>query len=422
MARPRSSVLATALGFAIGFGLAAWAPWEGIPPEPATEPAAPAAFVLPVAAQRLWFPPIEEYDTGGEALPDAKFDALLATLRERMEADATLADFDREASVYLYSFARRVQIPELTPEQAEKAYAYYAELAERHPEHQGGIEKQRLGLEQRYAKANTRVGPFNAVTNWFTDRYDLDTRGDAFADEVVDQLLGVLDALLAMPETLADFENEAGRHLERFVWRLESGLVTDEQTARIVAYLDEVEAEHPGAGDLLEPHRFRIQHLLPGRTAPNIVGEDLEGVEFQLSDYRGRIVALYFSGQWCGPCRLEYPYKRAMLEGSYPRSWVTLLGVNSDADKEIMRKAKEDEDLDYRMWWDGHGDVPTRGPIAQQWKVGAWPVTYVIDGDGVIRYVNVRHQDVIVAVDALVNEAKVGSKKGHPISGLAVSL
>ncbi len=35
-----------------------------------------------------------------------------------------------------------------------------------------------------------------------------------------------------------------------------------------------------------------------GKPAPDIVGKDLDGVEFKLSDYRGKVVMLDFWGDW----------------------------------------------------------------------------------------------------------------------------
>ena len=35
-----------------------------------------------------------------------------------------------------------------------------------------------------------------------------------------------------------------------------------------------------------------------GQLAPEIVGEDLDGIAFKLSDYRGKVVMLDFYGDW----------------------------------------------------------------------------------------------------------------------------
>lgn len=37
---------------------------------------------------------------------------------------------------------------------------------------------------------------------------------------------------------------------------------------------------------------------LVGSVAPDIVGVDLEGVEFKLSDYKGQVIMLDFYGDW----------------------------------------------------------------------------------------------------------------------------
>lgn len=43
---------------------------------------------------------------------------------------------------------------------------------------------------------------------------------------------------------------------------------------------------------------FAMQNLVIGKHVPEIAGEDLNGVEFKLSDYRGQIVFLNFWGDW----------------------------------------------------------------------------------------------------------------------------
>ena len=120
-----------------------------------------------------------------------------------------------------------------------------------------------------------------------------------------------------------------------------------------------------------------------------------------MNEYRGDIVVLYFSGQWCGPCRGEYPYQRFMLE-LFKDEPVTILGVNSDDEIETIREAKKDEGLHYRVWWDGHGEERTEGPIATAWNVTGWPTIYILDKQGVIRYTGTRKAKVITAVNKLL--------------------
>ena len=43
---------------------------------------------------------------------------------------------------------------------------------------------------------------------------------------------------------------------------------------------------------------FEARNLTVGKTAPDIEGEDIDGVVFKLSDYRGKVILLDFWGDW----------------------------------------------------------------------------------------------------------------------------
>jgi hypothetical protein len=70
--------------------------------------------------------------------------------------------------------------------------------------------------------------------------------------------------------------------------------------------LAEIEANH---ADVEHPYRgtlgvaaaadlFELRNLAVGMTVPDIAGNDLDGVAFKLSDYRGKVILLDFWGNW----------------------------------------------------------------------------------------------------------------------------
>lgn len=366
---------------------------------------------LPAAATQSWFPPIGDYDTGGYVLDDERFDALLATLDDALTARETTARFNREAPVHVWNFIRRLAIPWVTDEQREEVAAYVARFAEEYPDRAEVVESNMAALE-RYAGSAESVPAFASKVSNFSYRSWFSADGEPFSDAQIDGILGSLDAMLELPETLADFEAESAHYFSLFANRLKRGQISEEQFARVDAYLDEVERRYPEVAGALSEHRFKVASFTPGRVAPNIIGKDTDGVEFTLEDYRGNIVALIFSGEWCGPCVGEYPFHHFIVE-HFEGDPVVLLGINSDADVETIRRAKASGKAPmYRTWWDGHAEVNTSGPIATAWDVSTWPTIYVLDEERVIRSVGDRGGHLIATLGDLLTEMRMRGAEG----------
>ena len=80
-----------------------------------------------------------------------------------------------------------------------------------------------------------------------------------------------------------------------------------------------------------------------------------------------------------------------------------LLGVNSDEDIETARKYVKKKDINWRSFW--AGEDGTRGPIPIKWNISTWPSSFVIDAKGVIRYKNIRGDELDDAITKLLAEA-----------------
>jgi len=97
-----------------------------------------------------------------------------------------------------------------------------------------------------------------------------------------------------------------------------------------------------------------------------------------------------------------YPHERSLVKDLANESFA-LIGVNSDRTPEEVKAAAERENITWRSFFDGGG---TDGPISTQWGVRAWPTIYVMDAKGVIRFKNVRGDEMDDAIEELLEEAK----------------
>ena len=403
MNKPMTAAAALIVGVGIGFLVSRAA--DG--PESA---GGDSSIDIPATALKMWYPPVQEFENDGEPLDDERFDALLATLEEAMTAEETLADLERSIEPAVQGFLRRIATPELSPEQTERASTYLTGLVDRHPEHESLIDRQ-VSMLALYAQDYPSMPSFMTSVRSVVYPDGLYPPDGVFDDAWIDRMLAGFDAMLELPETVNDFERE-GRHLLRgLTQRLQYGRINDEQTERVLAHLDAFAEKHPELADVVDDRRHYIKYLLTGRVAQSTMGKDLDGIEFALEEYRGKIVVLVFSGEWCGPCRGEYPFHRFAME-QYKDYEVVFLGVNSDADPEVILASKaRGEAPDYRTWWDGHSQpdaeiAATQGPIATSWEVFGWPTIYVLDQNGAIVHVNKRGGDLLATLDDMVADIR----------------
>ena len=102
-----------------------------------------------------------------------------------------------------------------------------------------------------------------------------------------------------------------------------------------------------------------------------------------------------------------YPHERSLVEKFQDKPFV-ILGVNSDASRELVKTISVKEKLTWRSFWDGGS---TQGPIASKWNVTGWPTVYLIDHKGlIVRHVGVSKEDEEL-IAKLVKEAEEASKK-----------
>jgi thiol-disulfide isomerase/thioredoxin len=164
---------------------------------------------------------------------------------------------------------------------------------------------------------------------------------------------------------------------------------------------------------------FELENLQPGCTAPDIAGEDASGRQFKLSDYRGRVVLLTFSANWCGPCKAMYP-AYGKLQTDLADAPFAILAVMGDKEKRTVIQDTGSGEIRWRTWFDGDD-----GPIATNWNVNEWPTIYLIDHRGVIQsHVRLRSPERLrAAIDTLLTAQQSDPKaaevvRTHPIPEL----
>ena len=122
--------------------------------------------------------------------------------------------------------------------------------------------------------------------------------------------------------------------------------------------------------------------LEDGDRAPSFAAPNLNGKgTVELSKYRGKVVYLDFWASWCAPCLKAIPEVEKM-RGEFPTSDFQVIAVNLDQKTKKALRFLEKHPVGYPSASDPKGRLPG------QYGVETMPTSYLIDREGIIRYVH----------------------------------
>ena len=97
--------------------------------------------------------------------------------------------------------------------------------------------------------------------------------------------------------------------------------------------------------------------------------------QFDLTEFKGKVVVLDFWASWCVPCRRSFPWMNGMQE-KYGDSGLVIIGVNMDSDAADAESFLQAYPADFKIIKDPNG------VLAREYEVIAMPSSYVFDRSG----------------------------------------
>ena len=127
----------------------------------------------------------------------------------------------------------------------------------------------------------------------------------------------------------------------------------------------------------------------PGEKIPDFSLTLFSGYEYngrsevKISDLRGKVIFINFWASWCIPCAQEAPVLEEVWRYYQSDGKVVFLGVDY-----------VDTELEARIFLKRFGNTYPNGPdlggrISQMFRIKGVPETYIIDTEGILRYVKV---------------------------------
>ncbi len=132
-----------------------------------------------------------------------------------------------------------------------------------------------------------------------------------------------------------------------------------------------------------------------GLELPNFSATTLDGAQFTLSDYRGKLLLLNFCAWWCGPCETEITYIKQVYE-EHHKNGLEVIRISVDESEADLRKHIEQHEIPGIQLFEKDGWL--NGP-AKFFGVYGIPSIWLIDRDGKVVSVDSRQQGLVQKVN-----------------------
>ncbi len=116
----------------------------------------------------------------------------------------------------------------------------------------------------------------------------------------------------------------------------------------------------------------------PGKRSPGFRAPDVDGKEHTLADFRGKYVYIDMWATWCGPCKREMPYLKA-LEEEFKDAEIVFVGLSVDKDKAAWENMVRKGELTGVQLYLGTGSS-----FQEAYRVEGIPRFILLDKNGVI--------------------------------------
>ncbi|MCC9603727.1 redoxin domain-containing protein [Stieleria sp. JC731] len=167
--------------------------------------------------------------------------------------------------------------------------------------------------------------------------------------------------------------------------------------------------------ELAEGSIFAVQHLRLGKVAEQLSGKDLDGQMIDIERYRDMVVLVDFWATWCAPCVAAVP-DLSKLFNEIPAEKFAIIGVSADKDRAVLKDFVEKNSVD----WDVI--VDSDEVLQKRWQSLSLPSYYVLDSEGVIRFLGTDHKGAINAVRSMVGASPASSTAMPPVDEIARSM
>ncbi len=165
----------------------------------------------------------------------------------------------------------------------------------------------------------------------------------------------------------------------------------------------EVDINGTTVAKLAEDELYIIRFLTKGRVAPDLTGVDSANRPITLSSHKGKVIVLLFWSSSVQEADRVIEITSALEKKFRGRPFV-VVGVNHDPVEKLRAMQ-----ADGTVTWPNFSDPENK--LSTEYRVGSWPLAYVLDGERKIHYAGAPGSFVEFTAEALLGEMKPTATK-----------
>lgn len=142
------------------------------------------------------------------------------------------------------------------------------------------------------------------------------------------------------------------------------------------------------------------ENLGIGKKAKDFTVALLSGEKFTLSRQTGKVVLVDFWAVWCSPCIKEMPNVKKTY-AAYKDKGLEIIGISLDKDLDKLNEYLNKEDIQWKISCSGK---EWKDETRKLYKVDGIPSTWLVDRKGVLRYSDLRGEELDKAIAKLIAE------------------
>lgn len=131
--------------------------------------------------------------------------------------------------------------------------------------------------------------------------------------------------------------------------------------------------------DILDKGFQKWAHLMPGKKAPPIQVQNINGKEVSIEDYHGKVVYIDIWATWCPPCKKELPHLATLKETYKNNPNIEIVAISMDQDLSAWENFVSDHEMKGTQLWNKEA---FDSEWSENYLVNSIPRFILIDADG----------------------------------------